>query len=93
MYKRQALAAKGISEASLPKMPSLGDGDAGMMEYEALNLADGHRSVSDIRDILTGRYEAVPTAFVATCFDRLAAAGIVTWSDPAQPAPKGPRGR
>ncbi|MEO8501678.1 MAG: hypothetical protein ABI565_12235, partial [Vicinamibacteria bacterium] len=75
----EALDARGISEASLPALPSIEGLDAGLMTYEALNLADGKRSVSDIRDTLTGRYAPVPTAFVATYFERLARAGIVTW--------------
>jgi hypothetical protein len=49
------------------------------MEYEALNLVDGRRSVAEIRDVLTGRYSPLPQEFVAVTFDRLAAAGIVTW--------------
>src|SRR5262249_1661060 len=45
--------------------------------YEALNLVDGKRSVSDIRDILAGRYAPVPVAEVAEWFDVLARAGVV----------------
>jgi hypothetical protein len=44
-----------------------------------MNLADGHRSVSDIRDILSGRYAAVPQALLTAHFERLARAGIVSW--------------
>ena len=74
-----ALAARGISEASLPKLPDAADVDADLMLYEAMNLADGKRSVSEIRDILSGRYAPVPQALIATHFDRLAQAGIVSW--------------
>lgn len=75
----EALAAKGVSEASLPKVPAIAGGNAEVLEYEALNLADGKRSVSDIRDILSGRYSPVSLAFVAAHFDRWARAGIVSF--------------
>jgi len=81
----EALAAKGVSETSLPKAPALADGNAEVLEYEALNLADGKRSVSDIRDILSGRYSTVPLAFVAAHFDRWAKAGIVTFRPAGTP--------
>ena len=45
----------------------------------ALNLADGKRSVAEIRDVLSGRYAAVDIAAVTAYFDRLAKAGGVTW--------------
>jgi hypothetical protein len=44
---------------------------------EAFNLVDGKRSVSEIRDVLAGRYEPVPLAEVAEYLDRLARAGAV----------------
>ncbi len=44
---------------------------------EAFNLVDGRRSVSGIRDILSGRYEPVPLAEVAEYLDLLARAGAV----------------
>jgi len=75
----EALAARGVSESTLPSLPALDGVDAGLMEYEALNLADGRRSVAEIRDVLTGRYAPVPLNFVAICFERLARAGIVSW--------------
>jgi hypothetical protein len=75
----EALAARGVTESSLPKVPALETGNAEVLEYEALNLADGKRSVSEIRDVLSGRYAPVPLAFVAAHFDRWARAGIVTW--------------
>jgi hypothetical protein len=88
-----ALKAQGTEESSLPKMPALTEGDPGMMEYEALNLADGRRSAAEIRDILTGRYEPVPLAFVTTYFDRLAAGGIIKWKAVVQPPPSFPLDR
>ncbi len=54
-------------------------GDAELLAYEALNLTDGKRSVSEIRDVLTGRYQPVPVAFLSAHFDRLARAGVVSW--------------
>lgn len=51
------------------------DGD--VLAYEALNLADGKRSISEIRDILAGRYAPVPLPAVAEYFELLARAGAV----------------
>lgn len=75
----EALAARGLSEAGLPPLPPVEGLDEGLMTYEAVNLADGRRSVTEIRDALTGRYTPLPTAFVAAYFERLARVGIVTW--------------
>jgi len=49
----------------------------GVFAFEALNLVDGKRSVSDIRDLLSGRYAPVPLAEVAEWLDLLARAGVV----------------
>jgi aminopeptidase YwaD len=49
----------------------------GVLSYEALNLVDGSRTVSDIRDVLTGRYEPVSLADVATYVETLARAHVV----------------
>jgi hypothetical protein len=48
-----------------------------VLAYEALNLVDGKRTVSDIRDILTGRYSPVPLPEVAEWLDLLARAGAI----------------
>jgi aminopeptidase YwaD len=68
---------------------TLGPGDAskaaledrldGVLAWEAFNLADGRRTVSQIRDVLTGRYAPVPLAEVARYFDLLARARAVAW--------------
>ena len=50
---------------------------SGPFAFEALNLVDGKRSVSDIRDLLTGRYSPVPLVEVADWLDLLAKAGVV----------------
>jgi aminopeptidase YwaD len=74
----ESLASKGVSVASLPPVPALESGNAEVLEFEALNLADGRRSISEIRDLLSGRYSPIPLAFVAAHFERWAQAGIVT---------------
>jgi hypothetical protein len=51
----------------------------GVLAYECLNLVDGRRSVSEIRDVLTGRYTSVPLPEVAEYLDRLARAKVVSW--------------
>ena len=40
---------------------------------------DGKQSVSDIRDILTGRYEPVPLKEVADYLELLVRAKVITW--------------
>jgi hypothetical protein len=47
--------------------------------FEALNLVDGKRTVSDIRDILTGRYEPVPVTEVAEYLELLGRAKVISW--------------
>ena len=49
----------------------------GPFAFEALNFVDGKRSVSEIRDLLTGRYSPVPPAEVAEWLDLLAKADVV----------------
>jgi hypothetical protein len=53
--------------------------DGEVLVYEALNLADGKRTVSDIRDALSGRYAPVPLSAVAEYFELLARAGAVSF--------------
>jgi hypothetical protein len=50
-----------------------------VLTWETLNLVDGRRSVQEIRDVLTGRYAAVPVAEVTEYLDLLARARVVTW--------------
>lgn len=73
------LKERNISEASLPALPEFDDEEAGVVLYEATNLADGKRSIAEIRDILTGRYVPVPQALIAAHFERLARVGIASW--------------
>ncbi|MRW94481.1 DUF4910 domain-containing protein [Duganella sp. FT80W] len=67
--------ALGITPKPLPAY----DGDTELLLYEAVNLADGQHTVSQIRDILSGRYAPVPQALIAAYFEQLAAAGIIAW--------------
>jgi hypothetical protein len=57
-------------------LASVDGGD--VLAYEALNLADGRRTVSEIRDAVSGLYTPVPLAAIAEYFDLLAKAGVVT---------------
>jgi hypothetical protein len=50
-----------------------------VLSFEALNLVDGNRTVSDIRDVLTGRYEPVPVTEVAEYLEILAKAKVIAW--------------
>jgi hypothetical protein len=50
-----------------------------VLAYEALNLVDGRRSVSEIRDVLTGRYAPVPLAELAEYLELLARARVLGW--------------
>ncbi|HEY7513435.1 MAG TPA: DUF4910 domain-containing protein, partial [Vicinamibacteria bacterium] len=50
-----------------------------VLAYECLNFVDGRRSVAEIRDLITGRYETVPLAEVAEYLDLLVRAGVVSW--------------
>jgi hypothetical protein len=52
----------------------------GVLGYEALNFVDGQRTVAEIRDVLAGRYEAVPVSEVAEYLDLLAKADVIRWS-------------
>ena len=53
--------------------------NGGVLFYELLNLVDGKRSVAEIRDVLSGRYEPVPLGEVGSALDLLARAKVVTW--------------
>ena len=53
--------------------------NGGVLAYEAFNLVDGKRAVSDIRDFLAGAYGPVPIQEVSEYFELLAKARVVTW--------------
>jgi hypothetical protein len=69
--------AETLGKAPETKLQSRGNGE--VLAYECLNLVDGRRSVSQIRDVLTGRYEPVPLAEIAEYLDLLARARVVSW--------------
>ena len=50
-----------------------------VLSFEALNFVDGKRTVSDIRDVLTGRYEPVPVKEVAEYLELLGRAKVIAW--------------
>jgi hypothetical protein len=54
-----------------------GHGD--VLAWETLNLVDGKRTISDIRDVLTGRYEPVPVKEVAEYLGLLAKVKVVSF--------------
>jgi hypothetical protein len=66
----------GAAARPSPALPRRSD----VLAFEALNLVDGKRSISDIRDLLTGRYTPVPLAEVTEWLELLAKAGVVRWA-------------
>jgi hypothetical protein len=68
-----------IPGADFSKIALAGREDGDVIAYETLNLADGTRSVSDIHDVLAGRYAPVPLSAIAEYFDLLAKAGAVSY--------------
>ena len=74
----EALTARGLLEPTSPAI-AIKRGDPELMEYEAFNLVDGKRTVTEINDILSGRYVSIPLSFVVARFERLAEAGIISW--------------
>jgi aminopeptidase YwaD len=52
-----------------------------VLAYEALNLVDGHRTISEIRDTITGRYEPVSEKDVAAYLELLASAKVIHFKD------------
>jgi aminopeptidase YwaD len=65
------------ADVSPSKLASRSGGE--ILAYETLNLVDGRRMVSEIRDILAGRYQPVPTGEIADYLDLLAKAKAITW--------------
>ncbi|HEX9150102.1 MAG TPA: DUF4910 domain-containing protein [Thermoanaerobaculia bacterium] len=69
---------RALGEGAASKI-ALAKRDGGdVLGWEAFNLADGRRSVSDIRDILSGRYSPVPGSEISEYFDLLARAKAVS---------------
>jgi hypothetical protein len=75
VYYFNFLKASGADPSKSPALAGREKGD--VLTYEAFNLVDGRRTVSDIRDALSGLYAPVPLAEVAEYLDSLAAAGAV----------------
>ncbi len=72
-YLAETLGPEVAAKAALPKRSD------GVLAWEAFNFVDGRRTVSEIRDLLTGRYAPVPVAEVAEYFDLLARSKAVSW--------------
>ena len=53
------------------------EGEVASYGYEALNLVDGHRSVGEIRDVLTGTLGPIPEEEVAEYLEVLARLGVL----------------
>jgi hypothetical protein len=68
-----------VPGGDLSRIALAGREDGEVLAYEALNLADGTRSISAIRDVLSGRYAPVPLPVIVEYFDLLAKAGVVTF--------------
>jgi hypothetical protein len=80
-YLDRALGEGAVSKVALSKRDS---GD--VLAWEAFNLADGRRSISDIRDILAGRYSPVPVSEISEYFDLLARAKAVSSTGTTPPS-------
>ncbi len=66
-----------IPGADLSKTALASREDGDVLAYEALNLADGTRTVSEIRDTLSGLYSPVALPAIAEYFELLARTGAV----------------
>jgi aminopeptidase YwaD len=76
-----------VGEGAAAKI-ALAKRDAGdVLGWEAFNLADGRRSISEIRDVLTGRYAPVPVSEISEYFDLLARSKAVRWASTGFPVP------
>jgi aminopeptidase YwaD len=60
-----------------PRPPAALEQRSDVLAFEALNLVDGKRTVSEIRDLLSGRYAPVPLAEVAEWLELLTRVGVV----------------
>jgi hypothetical protein len=70
---------RSVGEGAIAKI-ALAKRDGGdVLAWEAFNLVDGKRSVSEIRDVLTGRYAPVSLADIKNYIDLLARAKAVSF--------------
>lgn len=75
-YLPDKYGKENFARLRLPKF-SGSRGSGGEYAYEALNLVDGKRSVTDIRDWLTAELGPVPVEFVAEYLDALRSVGVI----------------
>ena len=75
-YLEDKLGAEGIAELDLLGH-STSHGGGRMFTYETLNLVDGKRTVSDIRDWLVAEMGTVPVEYVAEYLEALASIGVL----------------
>ena len=68
------------AELSLPNHAG-SRGSAGQYVYEALNLVDGERTVSEIRDWLMTELGPVPLNYVAEYLEALESIGVIRLRD------------
>jgi hypothetical protein len=75
-YFQDHSKAQGLTPPALLKFTGLWGG-GGDYAYEALNLVDGRRTVSEVRDALAAIYGPIPLAMVAEYLDDLAKIGVL----------------
>lgn len=75
-YIVDKLGADNYAALSLPRYQGT-HGSSGEYVYEALNLVDGSRSVSDVRDWLTAELGPVPLDHVSQYLEALASIGVI----------------
>lgn len=76
-FVRDELGDAAYAELALPRYTG-SHGMGGEYAYEALNLVDGRRTVSEIRHWLTAELGPVPVAAVREYLDALASIGVVS---------------
>ena len=81
-YFEDKLGTEAAGELNLLKHGT-SHGSGRMFAYEALNLVDGNRTVSDIRDWLVAEMGTVPVEYVAEYLDALASIGVILKSQGA----------
>jgi hypothetical protein len=75
-YLNDTLGEEKAKALALPKFEGR-RGGGGDYAYEALNLADGHRSLADIGDALSAIYGPVPQDAVTEYMKALESIGLV----------------
>ncbi|MBT8066525.1 MAG: hypothetical protein KJO09_04745, partial [Gammaproteobacteria bacterium] len=76
-YLEDKLGAAALNDLQL-RRHSTEHGDGYAMAYEALNLVDGRRTVSDIRDWLVAEFGTVPVEAVAEYLQALESIGVLS---------------